>query len=78
MLEGALEAVNPEPALRKAECRSKPGKKCGRGGDVEKVRRDEERQNFKRMSRLFKPKRPWQRKEILGLGETILFTDGRG
>ena len=42
------------------------------------MRRDKERLHCERMSRLFKPRRPWQKKEILGLGEAIFLIDGRG
>ena len=69
--------MNPEAALRRLRYLPKPGGKHTRRVEAERERRDGERQHLERISRLFKPRRPWQRKEVLGLGEIIFLIDGR-
>ena len=86
-LEGRLQAVNQRPTLRPALGGPRPGKKVPgeeegwrvRRGEAEKARRDRQRDQFERISRLFRagPGRVRDKKDVLGLGETVFLIDGR-
>jgi hypothetical protein len=86
-LEARLVAVNQQPALREPS----GGPEARRGAvdesnlteekrkrnESEKERRGDGRHHVERISRLFRESsKPWSRREVLSLGETIFRVDG--
>jgi hypothetical protein len=79
--------VNQQPALRQPAGVTGLGQNTGgeemrkrvRKNGLEKARRDCERDNLERISRLFKiPQyREWTKKDLLSFCETIFLIDGR-
>jgi hypothetical protein len=78
-LEAQLTVVNQQPSLRQSTDTSKPKQRSGgermekqiKKSESEKVRRDEERLQLARISRLFRaPRGLWSKKDVLSLGKT--------
>lgn len=81
-LEGRLVAVNPQPMLRQSpsapgagtKTSGKQSERLAKRSKIEKERRDWERRQLERMTRLFKVPsklKVWSRKDVLSLGEMI-------
>ena len=84
-LESRLAAINHRPMLRLPIGGPQPGEKVAvraeslaKKGEMEKAKRDEERDQLERMSCLFrtKPQQVWSRKGVLSLGEKNFLIDG--